>query len=201
MSNRAWRLVLLILLVGCGEDAPRLPKLLPDDVIVAFGDSLTFGTGANSEEAYPAVLERLIRHEVINSGVPGETTGEALRRLPEVLEKHQPRLVLLCLGGNDLLHRLDEKQAAENLRAMVRLIKHQDAEAVLIGVPELRPLGGAPEFYAEIAEEFHLPFEARIMNEVLKNPALKSDPIHANSAGYRRIAERLAELLKASGAI
>jgi lysophospholipase L1-like esterase len=72
---------------------------------------------------------------------------------------------------------------------------------VLIGVPAPRLFSGAPAFYAEIAEEFGLPYEGEAFNEVLRNRALKSDPIHANGQGYRVIAERLAILLREAGAI
>jgi acyl-CoA thioesterase I len=197
----AWTFGLLALLYGCGREIP-LPKLAPSNVIVAFGDSLTAGTGANAPgDAYPAVLGRLIGREVINGGVPGETSAEGLQRLPEVLAKHRPRLVLLCLGGNDTLQRLDPKQTADNLKAMARLAKERGAAVVLIGVPDRNLFGGVPDYYAEIATALDLPYEGEGMNEVLRDPALKSDHVHANSAGYRRIGERLAVLLKDAGAI
>jgi lysophospholipase L1-like esterase len=72
---------------------------------------------------------------------------------------------------------------------------------VLVGVPEPRLFGSAPDFYQEIAEEFGLAYEGAVINAVLKNPSLKSDAVHANASGYRRIAEALAELLRKSGAI
>lgn len=200
---RTWLLgfALLALLCGCGREIP-LAKLAPSDVIVAFGDSLTAGTGADAPgDAYPAVLGRLIGREVINSGIPGETSAEGLRRLPEVLADYRPRLVLLCLGGNDTLQRANPKQTADNLEAMARMAKERGTAVVLIGVPNLNFFGGVPDYYAEIATALDLPYEGEVMNEVLRDPALKSDRIHANSAGYRRIGERLAVLLKDAGAV
>lgn len=198
---RHWALCLLALLIGCGQD-PDLPKLSPSDVIVAFGDSLTAGTGAGGpNDAYPAVLGRLIGRQVINSGIPGETTAEGLRRLPAVLAKHRPRLLLLCLGGNDTLRRLDRKLTAENLEALARMAQARGAAVVLIGVPDLRIFGGVADYHPEIARDLGLAYEGEVLNEVLRDPALKSDPIHANSAGYRRIAERLAALLRDAGAL
>ncbi|MGQ0594666.1 MAG: arylesterase [Gammaproteobacteria bacterium] len=197
----AWTFGLLALLCGCGREIP-LPKLAPSDVIVAFGDSLTAGTGADAPgDAYPAVLGRLIGRQVINSGVPGETSAEGLRRLPAVLAKHQPRLVLLCLGGNDTLQRVNPKQTADNLEAMAQMAKAHGTAVVLIGVPDRTLFGGVPDYYYEIATALDLPYEGEVMNEVLRDPALKSDPVHANSAGYHRIGERLAELLKDAGAV
>jgi acyl-CoA thioesterase I len=197
----AWTFGLLALLFGCGREIP-LPKLAPSDVIVAFGDSLTAGTGAGAPgDAYPAVLGRLIGREVINSGVPGETSTEGLQRLPAILAKHRPRLVLLCLGGNDTLQRLDPKQTAHNLKAMARMVKERGAAVVLIGVPDRNLFGGVPNYYADIATALDLSYEGEVMNEVLRDRALKSDHVHANSAGYRRIGERLAVLLKDAGAV
>lgn len=190
----------LLLLAAC-DRAPTLPKLSPHDVIVAFGDSLTHGTGASPDAAYPAVLATLANRTVINAGVPGETTADGLRRLPDVLAEYKPRLVLLCLGGNDMLRRQPETETENNLRLLVQTIRASGAEAVLIGVPEPKLFGGAPGFYAHLAEELHLPLEQDVFNDVLKDNRLKSDPIHANAAGYRVVAERLAEFLREAGAL
>ena len=192
--------LIIVLLAACGG-APTLPKLNAGDVIVAFGDSLTYGTGAETQAAYPAVLSTLVDHPIVNAGVPGETTDEAIARLPEVLTEYQPKLVLLCLGGNDMLHKTAASTIAQNLRAMIHAIQASGAAVVLIGVPEPKLFGGAPAFYATIADDLKLPYEGKVFNEVLRNPSLKSDPIHANAEGYRLVAQRLALLLKSSGAL
>jgi acyl-CoA thioesterase-1 len=199
----ASRLVLLLLvlaLAACGE-RPKLARLPSDAVVLAFGDSLTYGTGAAEDESYPAQLERLIGRRVVRAAVPGEVTAQALERLPQTLDEHSPRLMLLCIGGNDFLRRLGMPQAEANVRAMVKLARSRGVDVLLIGTPEpgLRP--APPAFFAAIAEEYRLPYEEAAMAEVLKDSALKSDPIHPNARGYRIIAERLAERLKQSGAI
>lgn len=193
-------LIVVFLLAAC-ERAPTLPKLSTHDVIVAFGHSLTQGTGAASDAAYPAVLSSLTGRTVINAGVPGDTTNSALARLPHVLAEHKPRLVLLCLGGNDMLRKYPEAATENNLRLLVQTIRASDADVMLIGVPEPRLFGGAPDFYARVAEDMALPLEADIFNDVLRDNRLKSDPIHANAAGYRVVAERLAEFLVEAGAL
>ena len=190
----------LLLLAAC-DRPPTLPKLDSQDVIVAFGDSLTHGTGASTNDAYPAVLASLTGRTVINAGVPGDTTASALQRLPEVLAEHQPRLVLLCLGGNDMLRKHSAAATENNLRLLVQTIRASGAGVVLIGVPEPRLFGGAPDFYARIAEDMQLPLEEDVFNDVLKDNRLKSDAIHANAAGYRVIAERLAAFLQEAGAL
>jgi lysophospholipase L1-like esterase len=193
-------LLLVLALAACGE-RPKLARLPSDAVVLAFGDSLTYGTGAAEDESYPAQLERLIGRRVVRAAVPGEVTAQALERLPQTLDEHSPRLMLLCIGGNDFLRRLGNPQAEANVRAMVKLARSRGVEVLLIGTPEpgLRP--APPAFYAAIAREFELPYEDAAMAEVLKDNALKSDPIHPNARGYRVIAERLAERLKRSGAI
>ena len=199
-ASRLFLLLVVFALAGCGE-RPKLARLPSEAVVLAFGDSLTYGTGAAEEESYPAQLERLIGRRVVRAAVPGEVTAQALARLPQALDEHSPRLMLLCIGGNDFLRRLGNPQAEANVRAMVKLARSRGVEVVLIGTPEPGLSLAPPAFYAAIAEEFRLPYEESAMVEVLRDNALKSDPIHPNARGYRIIAERLAERLKRSGAI
>jgi len=197
---RSVLLVLLIAVAGCGE-RPKLAPLPSDAVVLAFGDSLTYGTGAGESESYPAQLEQLIGRQVVRAGVPGEVTAQALARLPGMLDEHSPRLLLLCIGGNDFLRRLGNPQAEANVRAMVKLAKSRGIDVLLIGTPEPGFSITPPAFYAGIADEFRLPYEEAAVADVLKDNALKSDPIHPNARGYRIIAKRVADALKKSGAI
>lgn len=194
-------LVFLLVLSGCGDKVPKLPKLAANDVIVAFGDSLTFGTGAAENESYPAVLGELIGRRVIRAGVPGEVTAQALRRLPQIVEEHQPKLVIVCIGGNDLLRRLAAAETKANLRSIVTSLKDKGIGVVLIGVPQPALFADPPPFYAEVAQELKIPYDAVAVKSVLYSGDLRSDPIHPNAKGYRRIAEAVAELLRKSGAI
>jgi acyl-CoA thioesterase-1 len=200
----AWRLALLcvaaLALAGCG-DAPKLARLAPNAVVLAFGDSLTYGTGAAEADSYPAQLERMIGRRVVRAGVPGEVSAQALARLPTALEEHQPQLLVLCIGGNDFLRNLSQAEAAANLRRMIAMAKGKGSDVLLIGAPAKGLLVTPPKFYAEIAKEFSIPYEGKVIGEILRNSELKSDPIHPNARGYRLIAERVAELLKKSGAL
>ena len=191
---------MLLAIAGCAE-RPKLERLSDDAVVLAFGDSLTFGSGAGENESYPVQLEKLIGRRVIRAGVPGEVTAQALARLPQALDEHAPRLLLLAIGGNDFLHRLGNAQAEENVRAMVKLARGRGVDVFLIGTPEPGFTVTPPAFYASIAEEFRVPYDDEVIGEVLRNASLKSDPIHPNARGYRLIAERLAAALKESGAL
>ena len=117
----------LAMLAACGGPGERLPRLGPDDVVLAFGDSLTFGTGAREEESYPEVLATLIGRKVVRAGVPGEVTMQGLRRLAHTLESHRPKIVLLCLGGNDMLRRVNDATIVANLRAMIAQARRMTA--------------------------------------------------------------------------
>ena len=200
-ASRFFIAVCVAFLLAACDRAPTLPQLNSHDVIVAFGDSLTHGTGASSDTAYPAVLASLTGRTVVNAGVPGDTTASAIERLPGVLAEHQPRLVLLCLGGNDMLRKQPAATTENNLRLLVQTIRASGAEVMLIAVPEPKLFGGAPDFYSRVADDLRLPLEDDVFNEVLKDNNLKSDPIHANAAGYRIVAERLAEVLQEAGAL
>jgi lysophospholipase L1-like esterase len=198
--RRAFIVLAVLASWGCSE-RPKLERLPGDATVLAFGDSLTFGTGAAEDESYPAQLEKLIERRVVRAGVPGEVSAQALARLPGALDEHAPRLLLLCIGGNDFLRRLGNQQAEANVREMVKLARARGVAVLLIGTPEPGFTVTPPAFYAGIAKEYRLPYEEGIIGQVLKDKSLKADPIHPNARGYRVIAERLAETLKQAGAI
>ena len=200
MSAYRLLLILALALAACSE-RPTLARLPNDAVVLAFGDSLTFGTGASEAESYPAQLEQLIGRRVVRAGVPGEVTAQALERLPAALDEHAPRLLLLCIGGNDFLRRLGNAQAERNVRAMVQLAKGRGVSVLLIAAPEPGLLPSPPAFYAAVAKDLGVPYEHGVITEVLKDAGLKSDPIHPNARGYRVIAERVAATLKKAGAL
>jgi lysophospholipase L1-like esterase len=189
------------LLAACGGSSPKLEKLGANDVVLAFGDSLTFGTGAAPEESYPADLERAIGRKVSNAGVPGETSEEGLERLPLVLDAVKPKLLILCHGGNDFLRRLDERRAAENVRAMIVLARDRGIPTVLLATPKPGLPPSTPLFYGEISKELQLPFDDAVIKSVLLDASLRSDPVHPNAKGYARMAAAVEKVLRKSGAI
>jgi acyl-CoA thioesterase-1 len=193
-------LAALLLASGCGQKT-KLQPLPPDAVVLAFGDSLTYGTGASEAESYPAQLAKLAGRRVVREGVPGEVSAVGLKRLQGVLDEHQPRLLLLCHGGNDFLRRLPSAEAAANLRAMIRLAQSRGIDVLLIGTPEPGLTLTPASFYAEIAKEFRIPYEGEVLGKILRDSSLKADQVHPNAAGYRLMAQRVYELLKKSGAV
>jgi acyl-CoA thioesterase-1 len=199
---KAIAVVLLCCLASAGCDpTPKIAPLGEDAVILAFGDSLTFGTGANKQQAYPAQLQTLISRTVINAGIPGEVSNAGLRRLPALLTQHQPDLVIICHGGNDILRRQDLQQTSNNIQRMIDLSHSHGAEVILVGVPEFGIFLSSAEFYTELADDNRLPIENTVLSEVLKVAAYKSDQIHPNADGYEVMAKRLATLLEKSDAI
>ena len=198
----AGMLLALLLLGACSSPPEPLSPLAHDAVILAFGDSLTAGTGASPDASYPALLESLSGRRVVNAGRPGELSREGAARLPGLLEEHHPDLLILTHGGNDLLRRMDADQVRQNLAAMIQAARERGVEVLLVAVPAPTVLRLRSEpVYAEIGREFRIPVEDVALAHVLSKDALKADPIHPNADGYRYLAEQIHRLLMATGAL
>jgi len=184
----------LVLFAGC-DSGSKIAPLDQGAVVLAFGDSLTHGTGAPAGQSYPDVLRDLLGRPIINLGVPGELSSAGLKRLPDILDEHNPALVILCHGGNDFLRRIDKEETIRNLKAMIEMIRARGADVVLVGVPKLGFGLDVPKFYATIAEEQDIPFEGEILVDLLGDNSMKSDTIHPNATGYRLMAEAIHEVI------
>jgi len=191
----------IFLLSTACDTGPKLDALAPDAVILAFGNSLTFGTGARPAQSYPAVLAELTGRDVINAGAPGEVSKTGLKRLPRLVERHEPDLVVICHGGNDLLRRLGDEQLEQNLRDMVMMLREGDIAVVMLGVPEPGLFLSSADVYEEVADDLDVPLEDDIVPDLLGDNQFKSDQIHPNAKGYRRMAEAVHQLLVDSGAL
>jgi len=198
----AWLLACTGLLSACTDSTPPLPRLAENAVILTFGDSITHGNGAQENQSYPAVLSQLSGHPVINAGVPGEVSAQGRERLPALLDRQRPDLLILCHGGNDFLRRINVDITRSNIEAMIEAAAQRNIPVILIGVPNpgLFFLESA-EFYSEIADKYQLVYEGDILADVESDTALKSDQIHPNAAGYQRIAEAIYRLMTESGAL
>jgi acyl-CoA thioesterase-1 len=163
--------------------------------IIAFGDSITAGHRVGPGEAYPERLAALIGKPVLNRGVSGETTAEALRRLDRDVLAADPRIVLVCLGVNDVLRGLPPEPQLAALRQVVEGIQVRGALVILIGTegyPPVRAFDYAVA-YRRLAEETGAFYVPDVVRDVLGEPALMQDGIHPNAKGNEAIARRLAE--------
>ena len=197
-------LILTVLVAGpllsaCSD--PKLKPLSSGATIVAFGDSLTEGVGASKSASYPSQLAQITGLNVINAGISGETTDRGLARFEDVLEQHNPELVILLEGGNDILRNHSQIQTKQNLANMIDIANQRNVQVLLIGVPEKNLFSAVADFYDELAEEHQLAYMRGELSDLLKTSKYKSDQIHLNAQGYRVLAEKIAETLEAEGAI
>ena len=167
--------------------------------ILSFGDSLTFGYGVSKVLSYPSKLSELLHVEVVNEGISGEFSAKGLERLPALLEKHKPQILVLCHGANDILKRNDLSSTKDNLNKMVLLAKEKGIFVLLVGVPSYDILSfNVPSFYYEVAKENGLEIEDRALKKILESDDLKSDQVHPNKLGYELMAKNIAKILSES---
>jgi acyl-CoA thioesterase I len=174
------------------------PELyLEDRVILAFGDSLTYGYGASMEQSYPKQLQNLLGREVINAGVPGEVSAEGLKRLPKLLEQHNPSLLIVCHGGNDILKKKELEELHSNLEKMILIAQSHSTPVILIAVPEFGLLHlTPPALYHDLSKKYSLPIEENILSDLLHDNRYKSDLIHLNEAGYEKMAKAVEKVVR-----
>jgi len=194
----------IVLIAACSSRAKE--QALPaGSQVLALGDSLTEGAGVTREEAWPDLLARKTGWVVVNGGVNGDTSEAALRRLPNLLEQHNPVLVLVALGGNDMLRHIPQQQTIANLERILTRIKAHGAKPVLLATPNPSLMGAvfqhlsAPDFYRKVAEEQQVPLIEDAIADVISDPQLKGDPLHPNAAGHARLSEKIFKELQSIG--
>lgn len=175
--------------------------LSPDSVILAYGDSLTAGVGATGAQSYPSVLSELSGLRVINGGVSGETTAGGRARLPTALEEFAPDLLILMEGGNDILRSRKPQETRDNLAAMIEMATGAGAQVLLVGVPDKMLFSSSADFYRELADQYQLLLIDGSLASLLRDNDFKSDAIHLNAEGYRRLAESFYQALVEHGAL
>lgn len=194
-------LLLMTLLASCNNNDQKLTPLRPNDVVLAFGDSLTTGVGTRPELSYPVQLSRFLARKVVNAGVPGEVSAEGARRLPGLLDQVKPELVIICHGGNDILRKLDRGELRSNLRRMYEAANQRDIDVIMIAVPQLGFGLEDVKLYQELAAELQIPVLQGALGKLLADNQFKSDLTHLNGQGYRKLAEAVADLLAENGAL
>ena len=185
--------LLLVTLAGCGRDKKTAQPVPPGSTVLALGDSLTFGTGASAETSYPTVLAGLTGWNVVNAGVPGDTSAQALARLPALLAEHHPKLVIVSIGGNDFLRKLPESDTRTHVHAICKQSLAAGAQVLLVAVPRATVAAALGQMtdhalYAEVAKDLKIPLQREAWGEVLAQPDLRADAVHANARGYAQFA-------------
>lgn len=176
---------------------PRQPPLPRAARVLALGDSLTAGVGAEPGAAWPAVLASLTGWDVVNEGRSGDTTAGGLVRLAELLAGSRFDAVIVGLGGNDMLRRVPEADTVANLESMAAAARAHTGHAALIATPRPTLAGrltgslSDAEFYAEVAQRRDVALIPHAYADVLSKPELRSDEIHANAAGYAQVARAI----------
>jgi acyl-CoA thioesterase I len=184
------RLLVLIALI-----AASVPARAETPVILVFGDSISAGYGlASVERGWVALLQTRLKqqeygYQVVNASVSGETTAGGLARLPRALMLHQPKIVILELGGNDGLRALPIAQMRANMVRMVDLAEAAGAKVLLLGMR--MPPNYGPDYteqfrlcYTDVARDKKLPLVPFLLNDIALVPALmQPDGVHPNELG------------------
>ncbi len=175
-------------------------------VIVAFGDSLTFGQGVPFEQNYPSRLQGQLdklgyKYRVVNAGISGDTSSGGLARVETVL-KQKPAIVILELGANDGLQGRSVPKLKENLAAIIERIQKEQVRVVLAGI-QIPPNYG-PEYtdafrqtFTDLAAHYKIPFIPFILEGVAARPELnQTDGIHPTAEGYVYVVDNVLKVLK-----
>jgi acyl-CoA thioesterase-1 len=177
------------------------------DGILVLGDSLAAGYGLQSDEGWVDMLERELSArekpiEVINASVSGETTSGGLARLPDLLELHEPDMVLLELGANDGLRGLPLNLVEKNLNSLVEMIRASGARVVVLG-NRLPPNYGPRytqqffELFQTLADKHDLPIVPFLLDRVATEwDLMQSDGLHPNAQAQPIIYETVWQVLE-----
>ena len=193
MKKIKLRLVLVILLVilcGCAKPEIRNRDAKGSNII-CFGDSITFGYGANPGEDYPTALGKLVRLPVINSGVDGDTTFEALARLENDVLNKDPWLVIVEFGGNDFLKKIPKEDTVKNLAVIIERIQEKGAMVALVDISAGVFFQEYRYAFKKLAAQKKAIFIPVLLSKIITNPAMKSDFFHPNARGYQVITKRI----------
>jgi acyl-CoA thioesterase-1 len=195
-------LLVVVAAIGCNEDSPTAPsqsQTIP--AIVAFGDSLTSGPGLRPDETYPALLQQQItsegrRYRVINAGVNGDTSTEALLRFDSALVAGT-EIVIIAIGANDGLRGVPVATVERNISTMIERAQARGIDVLLCQM-EAPPLGGLSytlqfhSVYTRLAERYKVPLVPFFLLSIIGNDQLDlNDTLHPNAAGHKIIAQTI----------
>ncbi len=159
--------------------------------IICFGDSITFGYGVLPVENYPTALSKILGKNVINAGIDGDTSGEALKRLKSDVLERDPYLVIVEFGGNDFLRKTPVEDTVSNIRKMVADIQAHGAMVAVVDISAGLFLAEYGSAYKKLAKDTKSIFVPHVLTGIITNPSMKSDFLHPNQDGYQIIAQRV----------
>jgi acyl-CoA hydrolase len=194
--------VLMLVVAACGS--PREAPLPPGTVVLIVGDSITAGYGIDPERAWPARLAAATGWRVVAAGVSGDRTSGGRERLPALLALHAPTLVIIELGGNDLLRRVPDAEIVANLEAMLDAAAAAGARTALMAAPQPMMAGAvtgysAASLYRPLAQRRKVPLIADALPAVLSDDSLKLDALHPTAEGHAVLARRATDELAKIG--
>ena len=187
-----------LILTSCGESN----KLENVNKILLFGDSLMSGYGLKENQALSIILENDLKEtgyniRVINGSVSGDTTEDGLNRVNEYTSDNDLDLIVLGLGANDMLRRINPDQTESNLRNIIEIIKTNNINIILAGM-KTSPTNGLAfkkkfdDIFPKLAKEYDLTLIPFLLKKVALNPKLnQSDGIHPNYEGAKVISETI----------
>lgn len=176
------------------QDVPIKNYPLREGPIVAFGDSLVFGFGSTQGGGFVSLLSQKLGEPIINHGVSGNTSADALSRINDVISE-KPRLVLVLLGGNDFLRKVPHDTTFNNLRLIIQTIQSNGSAVVLMGVRGGLLNDPVDSLYEDLAYDtgsFYIP---DVLDGLFADSRFMSDSIHPNDRGYARIADKVYDTL------
>lgn len=159
--------------------------------VVCFGDSLTAGYGASAGQDYPSYLSALIHLPVINTGISGNTTRDALRRLDRDVLAYHPKLVIITLGANDFFQEIPKKETLVNMERIIERIKGQGGMVIWAAVQTGIFADGYIDDLTALADREHIILIPNVLKGIIDHPQYMSDEVHPNSEGYRIMAEHI----------
>lgn len=181
----------LALLAGCSGQKVRHADAKKDGPVVMLGDSLGAGFELRPEEGFVALLGQRLGISIVNLSKSGSTTEQALPRIKAEVLPLKPSLVMLELGGNDALQRVERAKVRENLATMIKELHAEGIPVILLGVRGGLLRDGYEGMFESLAEEYETGLVADILDGVLSDPSLKIDHIHPNAKGHIKLADRI----------
>ena len=163
--------------------------------VVVFGDSLVAGVGSARGGGFVRMLSEELGLPIVNLGVSGDTTKDALKRVYEVARR-KPAITIVLLGGNDFLNRVPEAETLENLAGIIESIHNSGSAIILVGLQSGVLDNGYKELFQSLSDQYKTAYVPDILNGIFGNTELMSDSLHPNDAGYRVMTERIRPVLQ-----